>query len=69
MKIRIGFALGAVLLALAGCASDANDYSANTPPPPAAAPPQRVNAVSNALGARMDNMLASQPSTGSGVTR
>jgi hypothetical protein len=69
MKIRIVFALAAVLLALAGCASEGNDYSANTAPPPTAAPPQRVNAVSNVLGARMDNMLASQPSTSSGVTR
>lgn len=69
MQIRIGFALAAVLLALAGCASDDTNYSANTAPPPTAAPTQRVNAVSNALGAKMDNMLASQHSPGPGVTR
>ena len=69
MNIRIGCALAAMLLALAGCASNDTDYSANAAPPPTAAPPQRVNAVSNALGARMDNMLASQHSPGAGVTR
>jgi hypothetical protein len=69
MKIRIGFALAAVLLALAGCASDGTNYGANAAPPPTAAPPQRVNAVSDALGAKMDNMLASQHSPGTGVTR
>lgn len=69
MIIRIGLPLAAVLLALAGCASSDTSYTASAAPPPTAAPPQRVDAVSNALGARMDSMMASQPTSASGVTR
>ena len=59
MKIRLRWVLPAILLTLAGCAAGGSGYTANADPPATAAPPQRVNAVSDALGARMDSMLAS----------
>jgi uncharacterized lipoprotein YajG len=69
MKIRVRYMLPAMLL-LAGCAATNNSgYSAGNAAAPPMAPPQRVDAVSSAVGAKMDNMLASQPSTGSSVTR
>jgi hypothetical protein len=67
MKIRMWCALPAIAV-LAACAGNDSSYVAdNVPGPspvPAAAAPQRVDAVSNALGARMDSMLASQRPTG-----
>jgi len=68
MKIRMLYVLPAVVM-LAGCAGTYTDYQATNTPAPTAAPPERVNAVSDALGARMDNMLASQHPAPSGVTR
>ena len=64
MKIRMRLALPALVL-LAGCATtNDQNYSANSIPAPAAAAPQRVDAVSNALGAKMDSMLAAQRTNG-----
>ncbi|HVC59850.1 MAG TPA: hypothetical protein VND19_05735 [Acetobacteraceae bacterium] len=57
------------LLMLAGCATTGGDYSASNAAAPAMAPPQRVDAVSDALGAKMDNMLASRPFTSNSMTR
>jgi len=58
------------LVMLAGCATT-NDhaYTADSVQAPAAAPPQRVDAVSDALGAKMDGMLASQRPADAGITR
>lgn len=61
----------AVLL-LAGCATATTTYNSGTIPTAAAAPaaaPQRINAVSDALGARTDNMVASRPATTGNLTR
>jgi hypothetical protein len=66
MKIRIRYVLPAMLL-LAGCANTNDSYSAKNAPPPVA-PPHRVDEVSNAVGARMADMLAPHPGSG-GVTR
>ncbi len=68
MKIRMRYVLPALVM-LAGCATtNDQDYSANATPTPTAAVPQRVDAVSDVLGARMDSMLAAQPTNGT-VTR
>jgi hypothetical protein len=68
MKIRMRYVLPALVM-LAGCATtNDQDYSANATPAPTAAVPQRVDAVSDVLGARMDSMLAAQPTNGA-VTR
>jgi hypothetical protein len=69
MKIRLGWLLPVMLPALAGCAGGASDYRANAAPPAIVAPTERVNAVSDAVGARMDNMLATQHSPVSGGPR
>lgn len=69
MKIRLRWVFPAILLTLAGCADTGSGYVANTDPPVTVAPPQRVNAVSDALGARMDNMLASQHAPGAAMIR
>lgn len=69
MKIRMRYVLPAMLL-LAGCAAtNDSSYHASNTTAPAAAPSQRVDAVSEAVGARMDNMLASRPTTSNAVTR
>lgn len=61
MKICIRYALPALLM-LAGCATDNQlAYQNAAAPVPTAAPPARVDAVSSALGSRMDDMLAGQP--------
>jgi hypothetical protein len=58
------------MLLLAGCATTKESgYSANSAAPPTAAPPQRVDAVSDAVGAKMDAMMASRPVTTNNVTR
>ena len=68
MKIRMRLVLPALVM-LAGCtATNDQDYSAITTPTPTAAAPQRVDAVSDLLGAKMDSMLAAQPTNGA-VTR
>ncbi|MGA3400402.1 MAG: hypothetical protein ABSC95_14370 [Acetobacteraceae bacterium] len=69
MKIRIRYVLPALLM-LAGCATT-NDsgYRASNVAAPVVAPPQRVDAVSNAVGARMDAMLASRRAPSNDVTR
>jgi hypothetical protein len=68
MKIRVRYVLPALLL-LAGCATTSVDYSASNAAAPAVAPPQRVSAVSDALGAKMDAMLSSRPSASNNLTR
>lgn len=69
MKIRLRYALPAMLL-LAGCATTSNNsYSADNAATPAAAPPQRVDAISDAVGAKMDAMMASRPAATNSVTR
>ena len=68
MKIRMRYVLPALAM-LAGCATtNGQDYTAENTPAPTAAPPQRVEAVSDVLGAKMDSMLAAQPTSGT-VTR
>jgi uncharacterized lipoprotein YajG len=63
MKIRKRFLLPAMLL-LAGCATTttSSSYTASNAPAPTVAPPQRVDAVSDAMGAKVDTMVASRPS-------
>jgi len=68
MNVRTLYVLPALVM-LAGCAGMNDGYQASNPPAPTAAAPQRVNAVSDALGARVDNMLASQPAGTNGMTR
>ena len=62
MKIQVWYALPVIVM-LAGCAANSRDYVADNVSTPTAAPPQRVDAVSDALGAKMDSMLASQHPT------
>lgn len=57
------------LLLLAGCGATSGGSSASNTAAPAVAPPQRVDAVSDALGAKMNDMLASRPGTSNNVTR
>jgi hypothetical protein len=61
MKIRRRYVLPAMLL-LAGCAASGSGYTASNSTAPAVAPPQRVDAVSDAVGAKMDAMMATRPS-------
>lgn len=71
MTVRIRLVLPA-LLALAGCASTPSANTANVAGPAAdtsAAPPQRVTAVSNELGLRLDRMLANARFGAAGATR
>jgi len=69
MRIRLRYVLPAMLL-LAGCATTSNSgYVASNTATPTAAPPQRVDAVSDAVGAKMDAMMASRPATSANVTR
>jgi hypothetical protein len=65
MKIRMRFVLP-VLLPLAGCTTTDSSYSASNAATPAVAPPQRVDAVSDAVGAKMDAMVAGHPASGTG---
>ena len=70
MKIQIGLVLSA-LLALAGCATNDGymaEHASNNVATPTAAP-QRVDAVSDALGQKVDNMVASRRSVSNDVTR
>jgi hypothetical protein len=69
MKIRLRWVLPTILATLGGCAGGGSDHTANVNPPTIAAPTQRVDAVSQAIGARMDNMLATQHSAGGSGTR
>jgi hypothetical protein len=68
MKIRIRYVLPALLM-LAGCAATADNHSASNAAVPAVAAPQRVDAVSDALGAKVDNMTAGPSSASNNVTR
>jgi uncharacterized lipoprotein YajG len=70
MKIRKRYVLPAMLL-LAGCAATttSSTYSPSTAAAPAVAPPQRVDAVSDAVGAKVDSMLVSGASTSNKLTR
>jgi len=68
MNIRMWCVLPVIVM-LAGCATNDHEYVENTPPVPTAAPPERVSAVSDALAARMDSMLASQRLMAGPVTR
>jgi hypothetical protein len=68
MKIRIQYVLPAMLL-LAGCATTTDSSYRTSAATPTVAPPQRVSAVSDAVGAKMDAMMATQPAPGSNVTR
>jgi hypothetical protein len=58
------------MVMLAGCATT-NDsgYQASNTVAPVTAPPQRVSAVSDAVGAKMDAMMPSSSVTSSAVTR
>lgn len=69
MNFRFQYVLP-VLLVLAGCAgSSAQTYGSDDPATvPGAAAPQQVDAVSDALGARMNSMLGT-PGYRSSVTR
>jgi hypothetical protein len=69
MNIRLRWVLPAILAMLVGCAGGGSEHTANGDPPPIAAPTQRVNAVSQAVGARMDSMLGTQHSPGGNGTR
>ncbi len=63
MKIRLRYVLPAMLL-LAGCATTSDSgYSASNAAAPAMAPPQRVDAVSDAVGAKMDAMMTNHSAT------
>lgn len=70
MNIRLCFVLPA-LLALGGCAtgydSGPRAAASNTVTPVAA--PQRVDAVSDALGQKIDNMVASRRTVPTNITR
>ena len=70
MSVRIGLVLPA-LLALAGCAASTSPMTGAAGPvaQTSAAPPQRVTAVSNVLGQRLDSMLANVRFTPTSVTR
>ena len=50
------------MLLLAGCAASDSGYTASNSTAPTVAPPQRVDAVSDAVGAKMDAMMATRPS-------
>jgi len=71
MKIRKRYVLPAMLL-LAGCATtttSSSNYSTSVAAAPVGAPPQRVDAVSDAVGAKVDSMLVSNPSASNSLTR
>jgi hypothetical protein len=69
MKIRLRYVLPAILL-LAGCATTGGSgYSASNTAAPVVAPPQRVDAVSDAVGAKIDAMMANGSATSNGATR
>ena len=63
MKVRIRLILPA-LVALAGCSADYQSTATNTAAAPQAnvAAPQQVNAASDALGQRLDAMMATRHS-------
>lgn len=68
--VRIGFVLSA-LLALAACAAPSSPTTGAADPvaQTSVAPPQRVTAVSNVLGQRLNSMLANAGSASASVTR
>jgi len=70
MKVRMRFVLPA-MLALAGCTSTPSPVGENTlaGAQTSAAPPQRVDAASNALGARLDSMMATRHIAPATITR
>jgi hypothetical protein len=70
MKVRMRLAIPLLLAGLAGCAADqpSPQYTAATAPASAAAP-QQVNAASDALGQRLDNMMAKRRTPATSVTR
>jgi uncharacterized lipoprotein YajG len=69
MKIGMCCVLPAMLM-LAGCATTSSSgYSASNAAAPAVAPPQRVEVVSDMVGAKIDTILVSRSVSGSDVTR
>lgn len=70
MKVRMRLAIPLVLACLAGCTTEqpSSQYTATTAPATVAAP-QRVNAASDALGQRLDNIMATRRVTPGTVTR
>lgn len=68
--VRIGFVLSA-LLALTACAAPSSPTTGTADPvaQTSVAPPQRVTAVSKALGQRLDSMLANAGYASSNVSR
>jgi len=71
MMVRIRLVLP-TLLALASCASTPSPVATDVAGPvvqTSAAPPQRVIAVSNELGQRLDSMLANARLSSASVTR
>ncbi len=70
MKVRMRLLLP-VLLALSACATTPAPVADNTGPAvqTSAAPPQRVDAASNALGQRLDTMMANRHTTPTTLTR
>lgn len=72
MKTGLRYALPVMLL-LAGCATNddhtMNVAAANNAVAPVVAPPQRVEAVSDAVGAKMNSLVASRPSAGNSTTQ
>jgi len=70
MKVRMRYAIPLLLACLAGCTAEqpSNQYTSGTTPT-TVAPPQQVNAASDALGQRLDNMMAKGRSPATSVTR
>ena len=66
MKVRMRLAIPLLLACLAGCTVDqpSTQYTSTTTPA-SVAPPQQVNAASDALGQRLDNMMARRMPTNS----
>lgn len=70
MKVRMRIVMPA-LLSLAGCASTPYPMAGGAPPvgQTSAAAPQQVDAVSDALGRRLDTMIATRRSVPATTTR
>ncbi|HET8996652.1 MAG TPA: hypothetical protein VFN42_08290 [Acetobacteraceae bacterium] len=70
MKVRMRLALP-LLLAVAGCAATPSPMTTSPGPvaQTSAAPPQRVTAASEALGQRLDSMLANYRPAAMTLTR
>ena len=70
MKVRMCIVIP-VLLAIAGCASTTVPLASDSPPEgnAIAAAPQQVSAISDALGQRLDRMIATRHLTPTAMTR